>query len=297
MGKINDSIEKKEERYQRGIAFALIIPSISHYTIFFIIPLIVLFIYSLYLNVPGGAMETTISLENYKLFLGDSIYLGILLRSIKLGLVVAILAILVGYPLAYFMSISSERTKSLCYVIVLMPLFTSVVVRTYGWMIILGRIGVINSILMKLGLIDMPLKLMYHFTGVVIALLEVLLPFMILNIHSVLENIDKSLELAAQSLGASKLKSFFLITLPLSIPGIASGFILVFALTVASFVTPTLIGGPGFRVIPTIIFEKALASLNWPLGASIAFIFLIIMIILVASYNLLTNSERWSTIK
>ncbi len=297
MGKINDSIEKKEERHQRRTAFALIIPSFTHYTFFLIIPLIVLFIYSLYHNVPGGAMETTISLENYKLFLGDSVYLGILLRSIKLGLVVAILAILVGYPLAYFMSISSERTKSLCYVIVLMPLFTSVVVRTYGWMIILGRTGVINSILMKLGLIDMPLKLMYNFMGVAITLLEVLLPFMILNIHSVLENIDKSLELAAQNLGASKLKSFFLITLPLSIPGIASGFILVFALTVASFVSPTLIGGPGFRVIPTLIFEKALASLNWPFGASIAFIFLIIMIILVTFYNRLTNSERWSTIK
>ena len=297
MGKINDSIEKKEERNQRRTAFALILPSFTHYNIFFIIPLIVLFIYSLYHNVPGGAMETTISLENYQEFLGDLVYLGILLRSIKLGLVVTVLAILFGYPLAYFMSRCSERAKSVCYVIVLMPLFTSVVVRTYGWMIILGRVGVINSILMKLGLIDMPLTLMYNFTGVAIALLEVLLSFMVLNIHSVLENIDKSLELAAQSLGASKLKSFFLITFPLSIPGIASGSILVFALTVASFVTPTLIGGPGFRIIPTIIFEKALASLNWPLGASIAFIFLIVMIILITGYSRVTTSEKWSTIK
>jgi len=297
MSKINDSIEKKVERHERRTAFALTIPSISHYTIFFIIPLIALFIYSFCHNVPGGGIETTISLENYKLFLGDLVYLGILLRSIKLGLVVAILAIFVGYPFAYFMSISSERTKSLCYILVLMPLFTSVVVRTYGWMIILGRTGILNSFLIKLGLIDMPLKLMYNFTGVAIALLEVLLPYMILSIHSVLENIDQTLELAAQNLGASKLKSFFLITVPLSIPGIATGFIIVFSLTVAAFVTPTLIGGPGFRLISTLIYEKALATLNWPLGAAISFIFLIVMIIFITTINRLTTSERWGTIK
>lgn len=297
MSKKNNSIEKNMERNQRQTAFTLIIPSFSHYSIFFIIPLITLFIYSLYHNVPGGAMETTISLENYKLFLGDPFYREILFRSIKLGLVVTVSATLVGYPFAYFMSISSERIKSLCYILILMPLFTSVVVRTYGWMIILGRVGVINNILMKLGLIDMPIKLMYNFTGVAIALLEVLLPFMVLSIHSVLENIDKTLELAAQNLGASKLKSFFLITFPLSIPGIATGFILVFALTVASFVTPTLIGGPGFRIIPALIYEKALVTLNWPLGASIAFIFLFFMIILIVTYNRFTTSERWGTIK
>jgi len=294
---MNNSVEENYKRQQSRMAYRLLSPSILHYALFFITPLIILFLYSFYHHVPGGIVETTMSFENYKLFFGDAFYREILLRTFVLGLVVTIATLLIGYPIAYFMSISSERTKSICYVLVLAPLYTSVVVRTYGWMIILGRTGVLNDILMRLGLIDDPIQLMYTFSGVVITLVEVFLPFMILSIHSILENINKSLVFAAQNLGASKSISFLLITFPLSIPGIASGCILVFVLSMASFISPVFIGGPGFRVIPTLIYEKAMASLNWVLGAAIAFSFLLIMIIIVFFYNKITSNERWSTVK
>jgi len=294
---MNNSVEENYKRQQNWLAYRFISPSILHYAFFFITPLFILFLYSFYHHVPGGIVDTTMSFENYKLFFGDPFYREILLRSFILGLVVTVSTLLIGYPIAYFMSISSERTKSICYVLVLAPLYTSVVVRTYGWMIILGRTGVLNKILMRLGLIDDPIQLMYTFNGVVITLVEVFLPFMILSIHSILENINKSLLFAAQNLGASKSISFLLITLPLSIPGIASGCILVFVLSIASFVSPVFIGGTGFRVIPTLIYEKAMASLNWPFGAAIAFSFLFIMVIIVHFYNRITSSERWSTVK
>lgn len=288
--KQNESIDKIEAKKEARIAYFFLAPSTIHLILFFILPIILLGIYSFYRNIPGAGIEKILTLENYERFIRDPYYYNIIFRSLRLGAVVTLFTIILGYPFAYFMTISSERIKSICYIIVLMPLLTSVVVRTYGWMIIMGsRTGLISTFFYWLGITDKPIQLMYTFTGVSIALIQVFLPYMVLSIQAVLENIDKSLDLAAQGLGANRLKSFLFITFPLSIPGIISGALLVFALSIAAFITPTLIGGPRFRVMPTLIYEQAMASLDWPFGAAIAFTFLIIIMFIITIYNKITN--------
>jgi len=164
-------------------------------------------------------------------------------------------------------------------------LLTSAVVRTFGWMILLANNGIFNKSLINVGIINSPIRLMYNELGIIIALAEVLLPFMILALDAALLNIDKQLYDAARNLGAGAVRIFWQVTLPLSMPGIISGSILVFSLAISAYVTPALIGGPRVPVMSTTIYQQGIALLNWPFGAAIAFILLAALVLLLAALS------------
>lgn len=276
--------ETKEKR----LILSLISPASSWLIFFFILPLCILFVYSFWRFVPGEAMQPAFILDNYARFVTDWYYVKVFARTLWIGLQVTFFSLLLGFPLAFTLVRSKASVRGILYILILSPLLTSAVVRTLGWMILLGTNGFINRSLISLGLVSEPVRFMYTPTATVIALTEVLLPFMVFSLEANLHNIDRSLYEAARNLGSNTLKVFFTITLPLSVPGIAAGSILVLSLAISAFVTPSLMGGPSSPVMSTVVYDQALNLINWPFGGAISFtLLLIIMIILYVYVRLL----------
>lgn len=267
----------------RVVPWLLLTPAIVWLLLFMVAPLGILFIISFKTYRPGRGIVDTWQLGNYTKFVTDPFYLNVLWSTLAVGASVTLLTLILGFPLAYKLAHSRGWKRSALYFCVLTPLLTSAVVRTFGWMILLGSNGLINRTLLQAGLIDHPIRLMYNLLGVVIALTEVLLPFMVLALDAALLNIDPSIIEAARNVGARPARVFLRIILPLSLPGIVSGSILVFSLGISAFVTPSLVGGAQVNLMPTVIYQQALALLDWPFGAAIAFIMLATIVVLLAS--------------
>lgn len=266
----------------RAVPWLLLTPAITWLLLFMAAPLGVLFVISFRAYQPGRGIIDTWQLGNYTKFVTDPFYLAVLWSTLAIGACVTLLTLVLGFPLAYALAHSRGWKRSALYFGVLMPLLTSAVVRTFGWMILLGNNGFINRTLLQAGLIDHPIRMMYNLLGVVIALTEVLMPFMVLALDAALLNIDPAVVEAARNVGAPPARVFLHIVLPLSLPGIVSGSILVFSLSISAFVTPSLIGGAQVMLMPTVIYQQALALLDWPFGAAIAFIMLATIVLLLA---------------
>ncbi len=269
---------------ERHTPWLLLLPAVMVLMVFFVVPLADLFVLSLQHYVPGKGVAETFTVENYTRFLTDSYYLGVLLETLWLGVVVTTLTLVLGYPLAYFLARTVSPRKGIWIALVIFPLFTNIVVRSFSWIILLGNRGLLNNFLRELQLIEQPLRLMFNFTGVVIGLTHIFLPFMVITLTSVLQNIELEYEEAAQVLGANRFRTFWLITLPLSLPGIVAGSLLVFLLTITAFVTPRLLGGVTFKVMSNLIFQEFMSTFNWPFGAAMAFILLIVTLIIIFLY-------------
>jgi putative spermidine/putrescine transport system permease protein len=262
--------------------YLLVAPNLLWIGLFMAGALVVLAVISFRGYEPGGrGILKTWELTNYVAFLEDPFYLDILWRSLGMAAQVTIWCLILGFPLAYALSRLRGWARAALYFTVLMPLLTGAVVRTFGWMILLANNGFLNKSLVALGLTDAPLPMMYRMTGIVIALVEVLLPFMILALDAALLNIDRQLYDAARNLGAGAVRIFLQVTLPLSMAGIVSGSVLVFTLAISAFVTPALIGGPRIPVMSTLIYQQGIALLNWPFGAAISFVMLLTLIVLL----------------
>ena len=231
-----------------------------------------------------GQFEWTFTLHHYVRFFSDTYYVGVLWDTLVLGAGVTAVALLLGYPLAYHLARTRSRVKPLLLVAVLSPLLVGIVIRCYGWMILLADRGLINATLVEHGWITRPLPLMYNRFGVGIALVHVFLPFMVLSLTGVLKRIEPALEEAAQTLGASPRRAFVEVTLPLSLPGVLAGSLLVFSLAISSFVVPILLGGFKVHVLPIIVYEQILSVFDWPFGAANAFILLVISVAIIAGY-------------
>jgi putative spermidine/putrescine transport system permease protein len=258
----------------------------------FAAPLAILARYSLYRTDPGGVMIPAWVFDHYRRFLLDPFYLRILLTTVGLGLAVTAVTLVLGYPIAYALARTrSPRRRAVGVTILLIPLMTSVVVRSYGWMILLASTGLVNKLLLATGLVARPVQLLFTPLGVVIALAEVLLPFMVLSVMPVIQGIDPELEEASQSLGGGTRKTFQHVVLPLSLPGVAAGAILVFVLSVGAFATPRLIGGPRIQVITVFIHEQTLSLLNWPFGAATSWILLLLVLGLIWGQGAML--QRW----
>jgi putative spermidine/putrescine transport system permease protein len=229
----------------------------------------------------GRGILDTWELTHYVAFLSDPSYLGIRGRSVWVAFVTTLCCIVLGFPLAYLLSQARGTFRAILYMCILLPLLTSTVVRTFGWMVLLSNNGMLNQTLTSWGLIEQPVQFMYSNLGIIIALTEVFLPFMVLALDAALLNIDKNLYDAARNLGAGTARIFFKITLPLTYPGVISGSILVFSLSVSAYVTPSLIGGARNPVMATLIYQQGVSLLNWPFGAAIAFILLATVMVLV----------------
>ncbi len=268
-------------KQRRWVAILLLIPILSVLLAFFVFPVSILARFSFYIARPGGEMIPAWVLQNYIRFLFDWFHLGVLWNTIVLGLWVTAVCLVLGYPLAYSLArTQSRRIRGIGITVLLIPLMTSVVVRSYGWMILLASSGPINKLLLGLGIVDRPLQLLFKPQGVVIALAEVLLPFMVLSVMPVIQGIDPHLEEVSQSLGAGPIKTFRRIVLPLSLPGVAAGSLLVFVLTISAFATPRLVGGATTQVMSIFIYDQALSLFNWPFGGAVSILLLLVVLLL-----------------
>ena len=257
-------------------AFWLSLPTVLALLVLFVAPMVYILV---------GTLRTD-GLQYYEKFLTDSFYLNILWTTVKVSLQTTLICLLLGYPVAYFLARTRSRIRNLLIIMTVFPFLVSAVVRSYGWMVILGKNGLLNQLLRGVGLIQKPLSILYTPTAVLIGLVHLLTPYMILNITSVIQSIDRNIEYAAHSLGASPLKTFFKVTLPLSSPGIISGCILVFTLSMTSYVTPKLLGGTKFRMMSTMVFQEVNVNFNWGFASAISYIllFVILVILLVSNY-------------
>lgn len=225
----------------------------------------------------------------YETVLGDSYYWTVLFRSFWLSFASTIICALLGYPIAYYLvRVAHPRFKRYAYMIVIAPLFTSAVIRAIAWVVILGKKGIVNQALMALGLVDDPVRLLYSESAVIIGLVYIMIPFMVLTVAAVLENVNRSLEEAALDLGASRFTTFWKVTLPLTMPGVMAGGFLVFALCISSYVTPALLGGGRIKMLAMLIFEQFLRVFNWPLGAAIACVLMVVTFFVMWAYSRMT---------
>jgi putative spermidine/putrescine transport system permease protein len=249
--------------------------------VLFIAPPVYLFWVSLHSPSSGELYGPALTLHNYVDVLGDSFYLAIIRRTVGVAAAILGCCLLIGYPVAYFVALQPARRRMVVLLLLLFPLMVSNVVRAYGWVAILGRRGVANTLLRDLGLIDAPLDLLYTTEAVVVGLMTILLPYMVISIANTLSALDRSFEEAAQSLGAGPVRTFLHVTLPLSTPGVASGMLLVFLLTLSAYVTITLLGGPRSKLLLSMIYD-GVTAFQWPRAAALAFILLALALALTA---------------
>jgi len=235
------------------------------------------------------------TLKNFREIFSDGYFLEVFLRTLRISVLVTLFAILIGVPEAYILNRMSPAWRGLCLLAILGPLLVSVVARTLGWALLLGSNGLVNRGLMALGLIGQPLEFMFTETGVVIALVHVLIPLMILAVWASLQRLDPQIENAALSLGASRLTIWRRVILPQIVPGILSGGVIVFALAASAFASPAIIGGRRLKVAATLAYDEFLNTLNWPLGAAVAVLLLAALMILTIGTNRLVE-RRYSQV-
>jgi putative spermidine/putrescine transport system permease protein len=268
-------------RHLRRTGLGLLSPSLLLLLLVFLVPVGIMVPLSFRPYLPGQGIGEGWTLANYTKLFVDSYYYEIVGRTIFLGVAVTLLTLLIGYPLAYFLARSRSPWRHWLTILVVFPLLLNLVVRTFGWMTLLANRGLINLALQGLGWIEQPLRLMFNFTGLLIGLTHIFLPFMVLVLIGVIQNIDRDLEDAAKVLGANWGTTFAKVTLPLSLPGITSGSILVFVLTISALVTPRLLGGPTYKVMSTLIYDQFLQLLDWPAGSAMALMLTLIVLLLV----------------
>ena len=264
----------------------LILPTLLFFAVFFVLPLGVMLLLSLLTDNPVAAPEVAFTTRHYRRLIGDDYHFEVLWTTVRLGLWTTAAALVIGYPLAHLMArMRSRAGHVLLLMAVLAPLLTGVVVRTYAWMTLLSDRGVINSLLADLGLTRGPVKLMYNDFGIVVALVHIYVPFMVLTLTGVIGRIDGRLEEAARNLGASRLRAFVEVTLPLSLPGILAGSLLVFALSISAYVTPILMGGFQVMTLPILVYQQVSASFNLGFAAALGLVLLVVSLALVVAYN------------
>ncbi len=267
----------------------LIIPAVALLFTFFILPYVSIILMSFRTASSSAPYGDGYTVAHFATALGDGYVLGVLARTVGLGLLVTLITLVLGYPVAYHLARTRSRWKGLLYTLVLSPLLVGMVVRTFGWMIILSNNGVANQTLKSLGIIESSVQLMNNNLGVTIALVHVFLPFIILPLLGNIQAINPELESAARSLGASRFKAFTRVTLPLSIPGIQAGTILVFVLSISAYVTPAMLGGARAKTMAVLVVQYLVDNFRWPAGAALALILASTAILSVALYFLLTR--------
>jgi len=220
----------------------------------------------------SGVIVGGLTLDNFSSLLRRSLYQAIILRTFVIGISVAALVVLLAYPLAYFLVRTTSRWKGALIALSLSPLLASVIVRTYGWYVILNREGAINQFALNLGLIDRPLQLIPSTPAIIVGLAHALLPYGVLSIMSSLNGLNPNLERAALSLGATRWRTFRAVTLPMTLPGVAGGFLLAFTLAISAYATPAILGGPATQTMATMIRDFMLQLLEWGLGSAMGVI-------------------------
>jgi spermidine/putrescine transport system permease protein len=277
---------KARHRRDRLLRFLLCLgPPLAYLFVFMIVPYLLIVVFSFW-QVEGYSIVRDFTLVNYGRILDNPLYWGTVLKSLQIAFIVTIAANLVGYPLAFFLAFVATRHRQLLYFLIIVPLFTSFLLRAFIWKTILGRSGVINTALQNLGLIDEPISLfLYNQFSVCLTLTYIFIPFVTLPIYTALEKIPREVTEASLDLGATPWQTFRRVLLPLSIPGVVAGSIFTFALSFGDFVTPTLLGGPSGIMVSNIIIGQFGSAFDWPFGSALAILVLLVALatIVVAS--------------
>ena len=253
-------------------------PNVIWTIIITVVPLLIIIFYSFAQRDAFGDVVYKFTLSNYKDFF-EPIYLNVFWRSLKLSLISTVICLFLGYPMAFIMSRSKGLKQNLMVMLFILPLWTNFLLRTYAWMGLLRDQGIINELLIKLGLISEPITMLYTNSAVVLGMVYNFLPFMVLPIFSVLSKMDKSLIEAARDLGANEMNVFMKIIFPLSFPGVATGIVMVFMPAVSTFVISDLLGGGQTILLGNLIQNQFMAARNWQFGSSGSVIMMIFLII------------------
>ncbi|RWP21821.1 MAG: ABC transporter permease [Mesorhizobium sp.] len=265
-----------------GIGGAM--PALVLIILFFVVPVVALLLRSVTEPVSG--------LQNYAILFGDGTYARVFFNTFLVATVVTAVTVIVAFPVAWMLAIMPPALGSIVFGIIILSMWTNLLTRTYAWMVLLQRTGVINRTLMDIGLISEPLPLINNLTGVTIGMVYIMLPFMILPLVGTLRAIDPMTLRAAALCGASPFEAFRRILLPLSLPGIAAGGLMVFVMSLGYFVTPTLLGGTSNMMLAAMIAQMIQSLLNWGLGSAAAFILLLVTMALYALQLRLVGAKR-----
>lgn len=255
---------------------------------FFVYPFVLIAASSLH------ATSDSLTLKEYVQIFSDTYYLQVLLATTVVTIWVTLITLPFGYCLAYYLvfHVSSSALRRLIYVLLLTPLFITGIVRTFGWVIILGHNGLLNDVLVGLGIFSAPMQILNSKTAVVIGMSYVLMPFMVLTVGSVLQGINISLIEAARDLGANPIMTFAKVTLPLSIPGVIAGSLIVFSLSMSAYVTPSIMSGGRFNLMPMLIFQQYMVNFDFQFGGALSILLLVFTLALMALYMAVLN--RWA---
>jgi putative spermidine/putrescine transport system permease protein len=264
----------------------LTLPGVLVLIIIFVLPLAQLSSSSFYRNAGLGQVAPGFTLQNYADFLSDPFYLGVLLQTFQLGFAVTFCCALISYPMAYYMARMSGRFQSLLLFVLVAPLLVSVVIRNLGWIPILAEHGLVNWILLSLGVIETPIRLLNNFAGVLIGMVHACAPFMMLSLLAVIQGIEPEIEEASINLGAGPIETFWRVVFPLSRPGLLAGSLLVFTMTISAYTTPAVMGGRRVLVMSTFIEQQMGALLNYAFGSTAAVILMVVTVALtlIATY-------------
>ena len=254
--------------------FGYLVPALLLIALFFIVPVFMLLMRSV--------LEPQFGLQNYATLLGSTTYLRVFLNTFIVAGVVTIVSIVIGYPVAWLLAIMPERWSRLLLAIIILSMWTNLLARTYAWMVLLQRTGVINKTLMGLGLIDQPLALVNNLVGVTIGMTYIMLPFAILPLMGVIRSIDPAILRAAALCGATKMQCLVRVLLPLSLPGIAAGALMVFVMSLGYFVTPALLGGTSNMMLAELVAQFVQSLVNWGMGGAAALVLLVVTLAIYA---------------
>lgn len=263
----------------------LLSPALLAILFLVVIPMGIIFVYSFYLYVDAGIDQPAFQFANWQEFFTDSYYHGAIWKTLRISVAATVICAIAGYIPAYFIATTTFKHKWLLMLLLILPFWVSFIIRTYSWIHVLGNQGFVNTTLIFFGIVDEPVKLLYTEGSVIMGMIHFLLPYMVLNIYVSLEGIDRNLVSAARTLGAKPWQAFLEVTLPLSLPGLAAGSLLCFVLSAGTFVTPQILGGPRDFMFGNLIFDALMDELNWPMGATLSFVMLIMLGTIVIIYN------------
>lgn len=247
--------------------------------------LLIIYVYPLAKMILMSLFDPDFTLKHYQEFISTSVYIKVFYNTIKISFFSTLICLVVGYPVSFLLASVSPKTRGLMIIFVIIPFWISLLVRNYAWMVLLGRNGIFNSMLLKLGLISSPLKLMYNAFGMYVGMVHILLPYMIFPMFAVMSGIDWDLIRASRSLGANAFQTFIRVYLPLSMKGISAGCLIVFILAIGFFITPALLGGLKEIMISNVIENQVSNLLNWGFGSALAFILLTVAVLMIIGFK------------
>ncbi|PEY35669.1 ABC transporter permease [Bacillus cereus] len=270
----------------------LALPTVTWLLIFFLIPLVFVLAFAFLQRGAYGTVEMQFTLENISRVF-DPLYMNTLWETVKIAVITTVLCLLIGYPFAYTITIVDRKYRSILLLLATIPFWINFLVRSYAWIVILRSQGLVNTLLLKLGIISEPLNLLYNTPSVVLGMVYSLLPFMILPVYAAIEQLDKRKLEAAYDLGATPMKAFWHVTLPMTMSGVATGSILVFVSSIGMFVVSDVMGGSKVALIGNVIQNQFLGARDWPFGSALSIIVVLFSVLLIYLYYRATKVYKY----